>query len=187
MLATTDTLLKGLAQGNQCRWARFYRDYTPYITKFLFELGLSHADADEVVHDTLVALAKQMPEYKYDKAKYGPFHSYVLKIARNKAVDRMRRNAAYAEHLRRFADVLAVASGEIDWRKVSLDIALRRVFANSDIGETARIAFRRHVQLGEDARTVADDLGITVNNLYQIKRRIKEALKVEIEKLRREC
>ena len=27
MLETTETLLKGLAAGNQNRWARFYRDY----------------------------------------------------------------------------------------------------------------------------------------------------------------
>jgi hypothetical protein len=30
MLETTDTLLKGLAEGNQNRWARFYRDYAPF-------------------------------------------------------------------------------------------------------------------------------------------------------------
>ena len=29
MLTTTETLLKGLAAGNESRWARFYRDYAP--------------------------------------------------------------------------------------------------------------------------------------------------------------
>ena len=186
MLETTDTLLKGLAANNQGRWARFYRDYTPWIEAFLHKFGLSKADSDEVVHDTLAALAKQMSGYKYDKAKYGPFHSYILKIAQNKAIDRMRRNAAYAERLKRFANEPTSAAEEDDWRRASLDIALRRVFANPDIGETTRIAFRRHVQLGEDAKAVAEDLGITVNNLYQIRRRIKEALKDEVEKLRTE-
>ena len=186
MLETTDTLLRGLAEGSESRWARFYRDYTPWIESFLRKFGLSKADSDEVVHDTLVALAKQMSGYKYDKAKYGPFHSYILKIAQNKTIDRMRRNAAYAERLKRFANEPAPAAEEDDWRKATLDIALKRVFANPDIGETTRIAFRRHVQLGEDAKTVAGDLGITVNNLYQIRRRIKEALKAEVEKLRTE-
>ena len=31
MLTTTETLLKGLAAGNESRWARFYRDYAPYL------------------------------------------------------------------------------------------------------------------------------------------------------------
>ena len=31
MLETTDTLLKGLAEGNENRWARFYHDYAPWI------------------------------------------------------------------------------------------------------------------------------------------------------------
>jgi len=186
MLETTDTLLKGLTDGNESRWARFYRDYAPWIESFLRKLGLSQSDSDEILHTTLVALAKQMSGYKYDKAKYGPFHSYILKIARNKAIDRMRRNTTYAECLKRFANEPIPTAEEDDWRKATLDIALKRVFANPDIGETTRIAFRRHVQLGEDAETVAGDLGITVNNLYQIKRRIKEAIKAEVEKLRTE-
>ena len=45
MLATTDTLLKGLAEGNQSRWARFYRDYSPWIENFLRTRGLSALDA----------------------------------------------------------------------------------------------------------------------------------------------
>ena len=59
-------------------------------------------------------------------------------------------------------------------------MALRRVYADPAIGETAKIAFRRHVQLAEPAETVADELGITVNNVYQIKNRMKKRLAGEI-------
>ena len=59
-------------------------------------------------------------------------------------------------------------------------MALRRVFADPAIGETDKIAFRRHVQLAEPAETVARELGITVNNLYQIKNRMKKRLAEEI-------
>ena len=185
MLETTETLLKGLAEGNEGRWARFYRDYVPCIKDILCARGLSPQDAEEVIHDTLVALAKLMPGYKYDKKKNGPFHSYILTIAWHKAVDRIRRNAAYSAVLARFADE-PLAMDDADWRKTTLDIALARVFANPAFSETTRLAFRRHVQLGEDAATVAKDLGITVNNLYQIKSRVKSALADEVAKLREE-
>ncbi len=46
MLETTDTLLKGLAEGNESRWARFYRDYAPLIERTLTNRGISRADAE---------------------------------------------------------------------------------------------------------------------------------------------
>lgn len=64
------------------------------------------------------------------------------------------------------------------------NMALRRVFADPAIGETAKIAFLRHVQLEEPAETVASDLGITDNNLYQIKSRIKKRIAEEIRFIR---
>ena len=67
MLETTETLLKGLAANDQSRWARFYRDYAPWIESTLRKRGLSPQDAEEVVHDTLVELVRIMPTYKYDK------------------------------------------------------------------------------------------------------------------------
>ena len=78
MLETTDTLLKGLAEGNQNRWARFYRDYAPLIERTLTNRGISHADAEEAIQDTLLELVKIMPTYKYDKARKGAFHSLLF-------------------------------------------------------------------------------------------------------------
>lgn len=183
MLETTQTLLDGLVAGNQCRWARFYRDYSPWLEAFLAKKGLAPHDAEEVLHDTLVALVKIMPSYRYDKKRNGAFHSFVLRIAQNKAVDRIRRTSAYSGLLARFA-AEPFEMREDDWRRETLNIAVRRVFSDPAIGETTRIAFRRHVQLGEDAAAVAADLGITVNNLYQIRSRIKAKIADEVRKLR---
>ena len=179
MLVTTETLLKGLAEGDQNRWTRFYRDYAPWIESVLRKRGLSPEDAEEVVHDTLVALVGIMPTYRYDRAHKGSFHSLLFKIAQNKAIDRLRKNAAEAERLAAFAEE-PLAPTESDWRLETLNMALRRVFADSAIGETAKVAFRRHVQLAEPAETVAGELGITVNNLYQIKSRMKKRIADEI-------
>ena len=183
MLETTDTLLKGLAEGNQNRWARFYRDYAPWIEKTLTNRGISRADAEEAIQDTLVELVEIMPKYKYDKAKKGAFHSLLFKIAQNKAIDRMRKAKADADKIAKFAAEPLMPSSE-DWRLETFNIALRRVFADTSIGETSKIAFRRHVQQGENAETVAAELGITVNNLYQIKNRIKQRIADEVKAIR---
>ena len=179
MLETTETLLKGLAEGDQNRWTRFYRDYAPWIEGVLCRRGLSHQDAEEVVHDTLVALVGIMPTYRYDRTHKGAFHSLLFKIAQNKAIDRMRKITTESEHLTRFA-AEPLLPNEEDWRRETFNMALRRVFADPSIGETSKIAFRRFVQLGEDAAKVAADLGITANNLYQIRSRLKQRIAEEV-------
>ena len=186
MLTTTETLLKGLAAGNEGRWARFYRDYAPFLEDFVTrKFPLAHEDAEEIVSDTLIDIAKMMPTYQYDKAKKGAFHSLLLKIAQNKAIDRLRKLKRTADELEKFA-AEPVTISEEDWRREIYNAALRRVMADASIQESTKIAFRRHVQLGESAAEVAADLGLEVNALYQIKNRMKERIAAEVESLKNE-
>ena len=126
-----------------------------------------------------------MPTYRYDKAKKGAFHSLLLKIAQNKAIDRLRKLKRTAEELEKFA-AEPVTISEEDWRREIFNAALRRVMADASIQESTKIAFRRHVQLGEPAAEVAADLGLEVNALYQIKNRMKERIAAEVENLKDE-
>ena len=186
MLTTTETLLRGLAEGNEGRWARFYRDYAPFLEGFVArKFPLAHEDAEEIVSDTLIDIAKMMPTYRYDKAKKGAFHSLLAKIAQNKAIDRLRKLKRTAEELEKFVAEPICLSDE-DWRREIFNAALRRVMADPSIQESTKIAFRRHVQFGEPAAKVAADLGLEVNALYQIKNRMKERIAAEVENLKNE-
>ena len=186
MLTTTETLLKGLAEGNEGRWARFYRDYAPFLEDFVSrKFPLAHEDAEEIVSDTLIDIAKMMPTYQYDKTKKGAFHSLLAKIAQNKAIDRLRKLKRSAEEIEKFA-AEPIALSNDDWRREVYNAALRRVMADASIQESTKIAFRRHVQLGESAAEVAADLGLEVNALYQIKNRMKEKIAAEVEGLKSE-
>lgn len=186
MLTTTETLLKGLAAGNETRWARFYHDYAPFLEDFISrKFPLAHEDAEEIVSDTLIDIAKVMPTYKYDRARKGAFHSLLLKIAQNKAIDRLRKLKRTAEELERFAAEPITLSDE-DWRRETFNAALRRVMADTSIQDSTKIAFRRHVQLGESADKVAAELNLETNALYQIKNRMKERIAAEVEKLKNE-
>ena len=85
MLTTTETLLNGLAEGNESRWARFYRDYAPFLESVVLKKypSMSHADAEEIVSEAMINIAKMMPTYQYDREKKGAFHSLLAKIAQN--------------------------------------------------------------------------------------------------------
>ena len=184
MLTTTETLLKGLAAGNESRWARFYRDYAPFLEGIVLNKypSISHADAEEIVSETMIDIAKMMPTYQYDKEKKGAFHSLLAKIAQNKAIDRFRKDERYASKLEKFAQEPIVISDD-DWQRETFDMALRRVFADPTIRESSKIAFRRVVQQDEDVATVAADLGLEPNAIYQIKNRMKERLQEEVRKI----
>ena len=182
MLKTTETLLQDLANNDQNRWALFYRDYSPWIENCLIKRGLQHSDAEDIVHDTLVDLIKIMPDYRYDRQHKGAFHSLLLKIAQNKAIDRLRKNNAESKKIERFASEPLVQNDE-DWRRETFNIALRRVFADTAISEASKIAFRRFVQLGEPADVVAADLNLSANNIYQLKNRIKLRIVEEISRI----
>ena len=57
-------MLKGLAEGNEGRWARFYRDHTPFLENLVAsKFPHAHEDADEIVSDTLIDIAKMMPTF----------------------------------------------------------------------------------------------------------------------------
>ena len=184
MLTTTETLLKGLAAGNESRWARFYRDYAPFLENALLKKhpSLSHADAEEIISETMIDIAKMMPTYQYDKEKKGAFHSLLAKMAQNKAIDRFRRDERYAAKLEKFAQEPIVISDD-DWQHETFNMALRRVFADPTIRESSKIAFRRVVQQGEDVTTVARDLDLEPNAIYQIRNRMKERLQEEVRKI----
>lgn len=187
MITTTETLLEKLAAGNEARWARFYRDYAPFLETFLRKAKpeLSPADAEEVISETMIDIAKLMPTYTYDKAKNGAFHSLLYSIARNKACDRLRKLRQERDHLEKFAAEPFTISGE-DWRRARYDAALRRVLADTTIQSSTKIVFRRVIQLGEPVETVAADLGLTANAIYQIRDRMKKRLTEEVKKLETE-
>ena len=184
MLTTTETLLKGLAAGNESRWARFYRDYAPFLEGVVLKKypSMSHADAEEIVSETMIDIAKMTPTYHYDKEKKGAFHSLLAKIAQNKAIDRFRKDERYAAKLESFAAEPIMISDD-DWQHETFNMALRRVFADPTIRESSKIAFRRVVQQGEDVATVARELGLAPNAIYQIKNRMKERLQGEVRKI----
>ena len=43
-------------------------------------------DADDIIQETFVALAKILPDYKYAPEKNGAFHNFLTGVLRNKAL-----------------------------------------------------------------------------------------------------
>ena len=100
--ATSITLLKALSgESDSARWTEFFRKYEGPMRAFLAARYPS-VEADDVIQETLKALAKRLPNYHYVPDEKGHFHNYLMGIVRHKADDAIRAQAREAAKLERF-------------------------------------------------------------------------------------
>jgi RNA polymerase sigma factor (sigma-70 family) len=73
-------------------WEEFHRTYRGLIQGVARRAGLSETEAEEVLQETLIAVAKKMPELRYDPAK-DSFKGWLLQIIRWRIADQFRKRA----------------------------------------------------------------------------------------------
>ena len=90
-LQTRQTLLSRLRDlGDDESWRRFFDLYWRLLYNFARKSGLDDHAAREIVQDTVVSMARKMPEYHYDPEK-GTFRQWLMRITRRRIVDHLRR------------------------------------------------------------------------------------------------
>ena len=66
-IQTRPSLLNRLKSGDDPEsWRAFYRIYGKLVRDFALQAGLNDTEADEVVQETAIAMARHLPEYRYD-------------------------------------------------------------------------------------------------------------------------
>ena len=186
---TSTTLLRDIAHDSQhARWGEFVARYRPMMGAFMRERFPS-LDADDVVQEALVAIAKALPNYRYAPGEKGHFHNYLVGVVRNKALMALRAQcrddklkAAYAEEPSpsRHCDE---AVGEA-WRKAVFEIALRQLMADPSIHDRTKQIFVRTAIRQESPEDVAGSLGVSRNVVDQQKRRALTKFKAIVSALK---
>src|SRR6476646_2439882 len=96
LIPTRASLLDRLKDlGDQASWNRFYEIYHDLIFSVARRAGLNEAEASEVVQDTLISVAKQMPEFTYDPAK-DSFKGWLLTVVRWRIRDQLAKRSGDA-------------------------------------------------------------------------------------------
>ena len=91
LIPTRRSLLSRLRDlGDQESWSDFFHSYWRLIYEVALKAGLSDADAQEVVQETVISVAKQMPGFKYDRAK-GSFKNWLQNTTRWRIQDQLRK------------------------------------------------------------------------------------------------
>lgn len=199
-LVTRTTLLSRLRDWeDESSWNRFFETYGPIIYAVALKSGLSDADAEDVVQETIMAVAKKMKEFHYDRAK-GSFKSWLLTIARSKMVDRWRKSqcrpatvqpveessgeTAFIDRLPDMNQVAPELAWEEEWKSNLMAAAQARLkqTANSRHYQVFDCLMNKHWE----PAVIAEKFQVKIDQVYVIKQRMTAALKDEVDALKAE-
>jgi RNA polymerase sigma-70 factor (ECF subfamily) len=89
-ISTRETLLERLRQwDDHASWQEFFEIYWRLIHRFALRAGLSEEQAREVVQDTVISVARNTPEFRYDP-KSCTFKTWLLNVTKWRILDRHR-------------------------------------------------------------------------------------------------
>lgn len=175
---TSVTLINAVSGDWGCsRWNELYSAYERPIRDFL-SARYPTLEQDDVIQESMLALAKALPGYRYDPDANGHFRNYLMGIVKHKATDaiaRRAREAAKRDELRAEEPPRTAADDE-SWREDALEVALSQLMSDSSIDPRNREIFRHVALMRERPDDVAARFGVTRNNVDQIKSRMTRKL-----------
>ena len=197
-LATRASLLERLKDlGDQDSWQQFYTTYRKLIFSFAVKHGLSGTEAEEVVQETVITVARNLPEFRYDPARCS-FKTWLFNLTLWRIRDQIRkRQPERASTHRRPGETdrtgtveripgpegeHLTALWEEEWKKDLFERALDKVRAKVD--EKQFQIFDLYALQSWPARKVARSLGVSRARVYLTKHRITALLNKETQRLR---
>ena len=184
---------------DQASWQQFFDTYWRLIYDVARRSGLSDSEAQDVVQETMLAVAKHMPSFHYNSAG-GHFKTWLLNLTRWRIIDQLRKRARAA-----VADTLTMHDSsvvkpvdciidptsnvldelwEAEWQKTLFNAAIAIVRRRVDPQNYQLFDF--YVNKEWPPAKVAATFHVTVDQVYLAKHRITDMLKTEVARLERE-
>ncbi|MBR3820244.1 MAG: sigma-70 family RNA polymerase sigma factor [Kiritimatiellae bacterium] len=179
---TSTTLLRDLAQDSRhARWGEFVARYRPMMETYM-HTRFPMVDADDAIQETLIALIKVFPVYRYSPDETGAFHNYLTGILRRRALRMIDRENKRKNKEIKYQEITELSKTDDDkdaeqWRESVFEIALQQLLADESINDRTKQVFERVAVNGEKPEIVAESFGITRNSVDQMKARMKERLR----------
>src|SRR5882762_2259549 len=91
IIPTRQSLLSRLKDWqDQESWKVFFDTYWRLIYNTALKAGLTDAEAQDVVQETVISVSKTMPRFEYDTQK-GSFKTWLLQLTHWRVVDQLRK------------------------------------------------------------------------------------------------
>lgn len=193
---TRPSLLERLKdREDQKSWQEFADIYGKLIRGFALKAGLNETEAQEVVQETFIAAAKNLPEFRYDP-KVCSFKTYLLNLSNWRIKDQVRKRLP-GERIKspeddrtatveRVADPAGVELERIwdqEWQAALLDAASEKAKRQVDLKQWQ--IFDLYVLKNWPPRDVAKALGVSLARVYLAKHRVSAVVRKEVERLER--
>jgi RNA polymerase sigma factor (sigma-70 family) len=196
LLATRRSLVDRLANwDDRRRWQEFFDTYWKLIYSAARQSGLTDAEAQDVVQETIITVAKKIDKLKYDPT-IGSFKGWLLQITRWRIADQFRKRRPgeskrplssedrVTATIDRVADSNVVDLDELwekQWQQNLFEAAITRVKKKVDPKQFQ--IFDCYVRKEWPAQKVADQLRVNVGQVYLARHRVSALLKKEIKAL----
>jgi RNA polymerase sigma-70 factor (ECF subfamily) len=168
-------------------WERLVDVYSPLLRTWLTRLGVQSADADDLVQEVLVTVARELRAFRHS-GRAGAFRSWLRTILSHRARDFWRSckyrpavagGTSWAERLEQLADERSDASREWDLEHDRHVMARLLEQVRPRFEPKTWEAFRRQVFDGQRADAVAAELGMSLNSVYVARSRVLSTLRRE--------
>jgi RNA polymerase sigma factor (sigma-70 family) len=193
-LPTRQSLLERLKRwDDQESWRDFFDSYGGLLYRTAIKAGLSDSEAQDVVQDTIIAVAKKIQNFRYDPAK-DSFKGWLLYLTRKRIAGEYRRRERNrpapdlgdaAVELGQIADPAGVsieAVWEEEWARAIWEEALAKV--KEKAGAKQFQMFHLYAIKEVPAADVARALGVPMAQVYLAKHRVSAMLKKELSQLK---
>src|SRR5436309_7435069 len=147
LIATRRSLVERLANWeDQRRWQEFFDTYWKLIYSAARQSGLTDSEAQEVVQETVITVAKNIDKLKYDPA-IGSFKGWLLQITRWRIADQFRKRESGNVKPPRSSDDRATATIERvpDSRGIDLDAVWERE-SKENLFESAMVRVKQKIE-----------------------------------------
>lgn len=199
--ATRSSLVRRLGNWeDHSGWQVFFERYWKLIYAVALKAGLTDAEAQDVVQETVVAVARQMREGRYDRTK-SSFKNWLCLITRRRIVDHFRRrtkleiqprassdDTSRTDTAERVADPTSLeldAVWDEEWRKNLADAAIERV--KQHVSSKQFQIFDLSVLKDVCVRDVAKLLKVNAAQVYLARHRVGALVRKEIARLEAEA
>jgi RNA polymerase sigma factor (sigma-70 family) len=200
-IPTRHSLLNRLKDwDDRTSWQDFFDTYWQLIYNVSIKAGLSDVEAQEVVQETVISVARKIGEFKADPA-HGSFSAWLMQLTHWRITDQQRKRGKQAQFVsgagdRRLDETSSTPTIERiqdpvggvlehlwqeEWEKHLMAAALERV--KQQVSPRQFQMFDLHVLQKQSVNATARTLQSSVASVYMARHRLTRILKKEIQKL----
>ena len=197
LIPTRLSLLQRLKDwDDKSSWKAFFDTYWKLIYGVARKAGLNDADAQDVVQETIIAVAQKMPAFNYDPS-IGRFKGWLMQMTRWRILDKVRKkqyeaagrrlpresplDTALMEQQANPSDFDLEDAWNKEWERHVLDAALKKI--KRRVSPRQFQVFYLHVIKSVPAKEVAPKLKVKLAEVYFAKYKLSLQLRKEIKAL----